>query len=92
MHMSLFSHTSSLSQGYDSSTNNNLAVSERVESCIATTVFKYWNGIVPSYNNMFKPSNKKYNTGSQMAFDIRLQKTNTRKKALIFLKRKCELK
>ena len=41
---------------------------------------------------MFKPSNKKHNTGSQMAFDIRLQKTNTRKKALIFLKRKCGLK
>ena len=33
-----------------------LLVSRRVESCIATTVFEYWNGIVPSYiNDMFKP-------------------------------------
>ena len=76
--MSLFSHTSSLSQGYDSSTNNNLAVSERVESCIATTVFKYWNGIVPSYTNNM-PSYNKYNTKSQIALDIPLQKTWTEK-------------
>ena len=52
---------------------NWLPVSERVESCIATTVFKYWNRIVPSYiNDMFKPSYKRYNTRSQMALDIPL--------------------
>ena len=47
---------------------NWLPASEKVKSCIATTVFKYWNGIVPSYiNYMFNPSCNRYNTRSQMA-------------------------
>ena len=28
---------------------NELPVSDRVEYCIANTVFKYWNGLVPGY-------------------------------------------
>ena len=35
--------------------------SERVESCIATIVFKYWNGIAP------RPSYNRCNTKSQVA-------------------------
>ena len=32
-----------------------LPVSDRVEYCIANTVFKYWNGIVPGYiHEMFR--------------------------------------
>ena len=64
---------------------NRLTVFERVESCIATIVFKYWNGIVPSYiNDMFQPSLNRYNTSSQMALDTPLRKTNTGQQALIF--------
>ena len=45
-----------------------LLVSERVAPCIAATVFRYWNGIVPSYiNDIFQPSPIKHNTWSQMA-------------------------
>ena len=49
---------------------NWLAVSDRVECCIANTVFKYWNGIVPGYiHEMFKPSLCRYSTRSQMALE-----------------------
>ena len=62
------------------------AVSDRVEHCIANTVFNYWNGIVLGYfHEMFKPSLCRYNTRSQMAFDIPLRKTNTGQKNLSFL-------
>ena len=40
---------------------NWLPVSDRVEYCIANTVFKYWNGIVSEYiHEMFKPSLCRY--------------------------------
>ena len=65
---------------------NWLPVSDRVEYCIANTVFKYWNGIVPGYiHEMFKPSLCRYSTRSQMALDIPLRKTNTGQKSLSFL-------
>ena len=36
---------------------NRVSVSDRVEYCIANTVFKYWNRIVPGYiHEMDKPS------------------------------------
>ena len=60
-----------------------LPVSDRVEYCIANTVFKYWNGVVPGYiHEMFKPSLCRYSTRSQMALDIPLRKTNTGQKSL----------
>ena len=65
---------------------NWLPVSDRVECCIANTVFKYWNGIVPGYiHEMFKPSLRRYNTRSQMALDIPLRKTNTGQRSFCFL-------
>ena len=65
---------------------NWLPVSDRAEYCIANTVFKYWNGIVPGYiHEMFKPSLCRYSTRSQMALDIPLRKTNTGQKSLSFL-------
>ena len=65
---------------------NWLPVSDRVEYCIANTVFKYWNRIVPGYIlEMFKPSLCRYSTRSQMALDIPLRKTNTGQKSLSFL-------
>ena len=65
---------------------NWLPVSGRVEYCIANTVFKYWNGIVPGYiHEMFKPSLCRYSTRSQMTLDIPLWKTNTGQKSLSFL-------
>ena len=63
-----------------------LPVGDRVEYCITNTVFKYSNGIVPGYiHEMFKPSLCRYNTGSQMALDIPMRKTNTEQKSLSFL-------
>ena len=63
-----------------------LPVSDRVEYCIANTVFKYWNGIVPGYiHEMFKPSLCRYSTRSKMALDIPLRKAITRQKSLSFL-------
>ena len=63
-----------------------LLVSDRVEYCIANTVFKYWNGVVPEYiHEMFKPSLCRYSTRSQMALGVPLQKTNTGQKSLSFL-------
>ena len=60
--------------------------SDRVEFCIANTVFKYWNGIVPGYiNGMFKLSLCRYSTRSQMALDVPLWKTNIGQKSLSFL-------
>ena len=55
-----------------------LPVSDRVEYCIASTIFKYWNGIVPEYIQLiFKPSLCRYSTRSQITLDIPLRKTNT---------------
>ena len=52
---------------------NWLVVSDRVEYCIANTVFKHWNEILPGYiHEMFKPSLCRYNTESQMALDIKV--------------------
>ena len=65
---------------------NWLPVSERVESCITTTVCKYWNEIIPSnINDVFKLSYNSYNTRSQMALDIPLRKISTGQQALSFL-------
>ena len=61
---------------------NWLPVSDRVEYCIANTVFKYWNGIVPGYiHEMFKPSLCRYSTRLQMALDILCGKQIQGKKA-----------
>ena len=61
---------------------NRLPVSDRVEYCIANTVFKYWNGIVPGYiHEMFKPSFCRYSTRSRIPLDMPLRKTNTEQKA-----------
>ena len=63
-----------------------LPVSDRVEDCIANTVFKSWDGTVPGHiHEMFKPSLCRYSTRSQMALGIPLQKTNTGQKSLSFL-------
>ena len=60
-----------------------LPFSDRVEYCIANTVFKYQNGILPGYiHEMFKPS---LCTRSEMTLDIPLRKTNTGQKSLSFL-------
>ena len=65
---------------------NWLPISNRVGYCIANTVFKYWNGIVPGYiHERFKPSLCRYSTRSQMALGIPLFKTNTGQKSLSFL-------
>ena len=65
---------------------NQLPVSDRVEYCIANTVFQYWNGIVPGYiNEIFRPSLCRYSTRLQMALDIPLRKTNKGQKSLSFL-------
>ena len=66
---------------------NWLSVSEGVESCIATIVFKNRNEIVPSYvNGRFQLSLNRYNTRSHMTLDIPLWKTNTRQHASSFLR------
>ena len=63
-----------------------LPVSDRVEYCIANTVFKYWDRIAPVYiHEMFKPSLCKYSTRSEITLDIPLRKTNTGQKSLSFL-------
>ena len=57
-----------------------------VEYCIANTVFKCWNRIVPGYiHEMFKPSLGRYSTRSQMALDIPLAENEYRVKKLILL-------
>ena len=44
---------------------NWLLVSDRVEYCIANTIFKYWNGNVPGYiHEVFRPSLCRYSTRS----------------------------
>ena len=64
---------------------NWLPAGDREKSCIANTVFKYLNGIVPRYiHEIFIPSLCRYNTGSQMALDKPLRKTNTGQKSLSF--------
>ena len=61
---------------------NWLPVSDRVEYCIANTVFKYWNGIVPGYiHEMFKLSLWRYSTRLQMPLDILCGKQIQGKKA-----------
>ena len=63
-----------------------LPAGDRVEYCIANTVFKYWNGIVPGYiHEMLQPSLCRYSTRSQMALDIPLRKINTGQKSLSLL-------
>ena len=65
---------------------NWLPVGHRIEYCIASTVFKYSNGVVPEYiHEMLKSSVSRYSTRWQMAFAILLQKTNTGPKSLSFL-------
>ena len=65
---------------------NWVPTSVKVESCVATTVFKNWNGTVPSYiNDISHPSLNRHNTGSQMTLDIPLRKTNTGQQALFVL-------
>ena len=55
---------------------NWLPVELKMELCTATTVFKYWNQLTPSYfNKIFTPSFNRYNTRSQIALDIPLRKT-----------------
>ena len=68
---------------------NWLPVSDRVKYCIANTVFKNWNGIVPGYiHEKFKPSLCRYRTRSQMALDMPLLKINTVQKSSSFLRPK----
>ena len=62
-----------------------LPVSERVESCIGTTVFKYQNGIVPNVDDILQTLLNRYNTTSQKALDKPLRKTNTGQQALSML-------
>ena len=58
----------------------------RVELCIATTVFKFWNQVTPSYfEDNFTPSFNKYNTRLQMALDMPLRKTTIGQKSISFL-------
>ena len=56
-----------------------------VEHSIANTVFKYWNGIVQGYHEMFKLLLCRYSTRSQMVLDIPLRKTNAGQKSSSFL-------
>ena len=63
-----------------------LPVSERVEYCIANTVFNYRDGVAPGYiHEIFKPSLCRCSTRSQIALDIPLRKVNTWKESLSFL-------
>ena len=65
---------------------NWLPVEHRVELCTATTVFKFWNQLTPSYfEDIFTPSFNKYITRSQMALDIPLRKTIIGQKRISFL-------
>ena len=65
---------------------NWLPVESSVELCTSTTDFKYWKGIAPpNLNDMFMPSLNNYNTGSQMALDIPLCRTNKGQKSMSFL-------
>ena len=65
---------------------NWLPVEHRVELCTATTVFKFWNQLTPSYfEDILTPSFNKYNTKSQMALDIPLGKTTIVQKSISFL-------
>ena len=64
---------------------NWLPVEHRVELCTATTVFKFWNQLTPSYfEDIFTPFFNKYNTRSQMALDIPLWKTTVGRKSILF--------
>ena len=65
---------------------NWLPVDLRVQLCTATTVYKYWNQLAPSYfNDIFTPSLNRYNTRSQMALDIPLRKAALGQKNISFL-------
>ena len=62
---------------------NWLPVKLRVELCTTTTAFKYWNKLTPSYlNEIFTLS---FNTRSQMALDLPLQKIVLGQKSISFL-------
>ena len=64
---------------------NWLPVSDRVDYCIANTIFKYWNGIVPRYvHEMFKPSLCRCSLRSQMTLDIPPPKKLQGEKAYLF--------
>ena len=58
--------------------NKCIWLSQGIESCMSTTVFKYWNKTVPSVvhqctiNGIFKPSYNRYNTRLQMTVDVTL--------------------
>ena len=72
---------------------NWLPFSERVESCIATTVLRHWTGTVPSYiNDMFQPSLDRYNARSQITLDISIQKEAQGGKLYLSLDQKYEPK
>ena len=63
-----------------------LPVEHRVELCTATTVFKFWNQLTPSYfEDIFTSSFNKYDTRSQIALNIPLQKTTLGQKSISFL-------
>ena len=51
-------------------------VERRVELCTSTTLFKYWKGIAPSYqNDIIMPLLTNYNIRSHMALDIPICRT-----------------
>ena len=65
---------------------NWLPAKHRVVLFTATTMFKLWNQLTPSYfEDIFKPSFNKYYTRSQMALDIPLRKTTIGQKSIPFL-------
>ena len=65
---------------------NWLPVEHSVKLCTATTVFKFWNKLTPSYfEDIFTPSFNEYDTRSQMALDIPLRKTTIGEKSISFL-------
>ena len=65
---------------------NWLPTQERVEHRVATILFKYWNGTSPFYvNKLFVPSRDIYKTGSYMALEIPLRKSNFGQKSISFM-------
>ena len=68
---------------------NWLQSSDRVEYYTASTILKYWIGIVLGYIKIiYKPSLWRYSTRAEMALDMPLKKTNTGQKSLSFLGQK----
>ena len=65
---------------------NWLPVEHRAQICTATTVFKFWNQLAPSYfEDIFTPSFNKCNSRSQMVLDIPLRKTTIGQRSISFL-------